>query len=155
MIKHLLASSVIAFLCFASCTNSSKTNETTDADSTNAATELKGEWELLNVVLNDSVYARPADVAPGIRQYFSFDSIGNFGVSTNCNLLGGSYHASGSSIQFYNIARTEIACDDMTIEELLCQLLPAIERVSIDNDSVARLLTPNPQSYILLLKSRE
>lgn len=152
--KHTLLLIAPAVLALSACSGSGTAGAVHSADSTASDANLSGDWEILNVVASDSSYARPAEIAPGVRQYFSFDSLGNFGISTNCNLLGGNYSVNGNELKLFNVTYTEIACDDMQVETLIKKILPAIESVRFENDSVARLLTPNPAAYILLLKAR-
>ncbi|MDE6427692.1 MAG: hypothetical protein K2K59_01930, partial [Muribaculaceae bacterium] len=55
-----------------------------------ATVDMQGQWDIENIVFNDSTYVRPAEEVPGSRQYITFDS-GQYFVQTNCNTLAGSY----------------------------------------------------------------
>jgi len=54
-----------------------------------------------------------------------------------------------SSIHKY----TEMACDNMAVEDALRRILPNIAMVYIQNDSIARLDSRNPSEYIVLCKA--
>lgn len=108
-------------------------------------------WSIENVVVNDTLYARPSEIDPRRDQYFTFAD-GTFGVNTNCNSLGGEYVLKGDSIIFSNIYITEMACDNEEVERLLSRILPDVRTVDCGNDSIIRLNTDS-QAYILLKKS--
>ena len=48
---------------------------------------------------------------------------------------------------------TEMACDDMSVEDALRRILPNVATVYIQNDSIARLDSRNPSEYIVLRKA--
>lgn len=151
--KHTLFIAPL-ILALSACSGSGASGSGHEGDSLKADVNLIGEWDILNIVESDSSFIHPSEIDPATRQYFAFDSLGNFGVNTNCNLLGGNYSVNGEKLKLFNMTQTEIACDDMQTENLIKKILPAIEAARFENDSVLRLLTPNPQAYILLLKSQ-
>lgn len=118
------------------------------------ASDLEGQWYLENVVENDSVHVRPTEEVPGVRQYILFED-GTYSIQTNCNIISGSYNLKGDSITFGETAATEMACDNMEVEDMLKQILPRIVTVDIENDSIARLNTAGNTSYVLLRKAVE
>ncbi len=143
-------------LLLASCNGTTATSDNhakgepaTDSIST---PDLNRMWVIENVVLNDSVYCRPSEIQPERNYYFTFAEDGSFGINTNCNTIGGQYLQKGDSISFTNISITEMACDNMTMEELLSQILPQINIVDAEMDSVIRLNTDS-SAYIVLKKS--
>jgi len=50
---------------------------------------------------------------------------------------------------------TEMACDNMAVEDALRRILPNIATVCIQNDSITRLDSRNPSEYIVLRKATE
>lgn len=127
-----------------------------DAESTamvySATPAIQLRWSIENVVINDTLYARPVEVDPDRPQYFTFAADGTFGVTTNCNSLGGEYIQHGDSIILSNIFITEMACDNMEVEELLMRILPAVRTIDCINDSVMRLNTDST-GYVVLRKA--
>ncbi len=88
---------------------------------------LEGRWEITDVVLNDS-------------------------VRTNCNSIGGSYTLNGDSLTIGDGFCTEMACDNMVVEDLIKQILPEVRSAVAGNDSTMRLTTAG-ESYISLRKA--
>lgn len=111
-----------------------------------------GQWMIENVVENDSCYVRPAEVGTGVTAYVDFRDDGSFGIVTNCNHLAGQYSQANDSVHLTDISTTELACDNMEVEELLKKVLPDVNEVDFINDSIARLNTSRGESYIVLKK---
>lgn len=120
------------------------------ATAAKATADIERTWQIENVVVNDTLYARPADIDPDHPQTLTF-AAGTFGIKTNCNTLGGDYTLRGDSIAFANIITTEMACDNMEVETLLMRILPEVNAIDWTNDSVMRLNTPS-SAYIVLKK---
>lgn len=114
---------------------------------------LTGQWLIENVEVNDSVYVRPSEIGEGVTSYIDFREDNTFGIMTNCNHIGGNYHLSGDSISFSDMSCTEMACDNMELEEILKKVLPQIRAVDCLNDSLTRLNAANAEAYIVLKKS--
>ncbi|WP_289833357.1 META domain-containing protein, partial [uncultured Muribaculum sp.] len=70
-------------------------------------------------------------------------------IKTNCNTISGTYTIKGDSIILGDGAMTEMACDNMAVEDALRRILPNIATVYIQNDSIARLDSRNPSEYIV------
>ncbi len=117
-----------------------------------APDRLQGEWDLESIVLNDSVFVRPAEEAAGTRQFVEFKD-NTYHIATNCNSVSGTYTLKGDSLTLGDGAMTELACDNMVSEDLLRLILPQIRALRADGDSTLRLTTDNPETYILLKKS--
>ncbi len=122
-------------------------------DTETSMTSVKGQWMIENVVENDSSYVRPADIEPGMTAYIDFREDNTFGITTNCNHLGGNYTQSNDSLHLTDILTTEMACDNMEVEEMLKKILPMVNAIDCINDSVARLNTGKGDSYIVLKKT--
>ncbi len=149
-------------IIMAACSSKSTNNEAeaTAADSTTAATtrtgnSIMGCWYIENVVVSDTLNARPAEIAPDVKQYITFRPDSTFSANTNCNTIGGSYIAAGDSLKFGDDTLcTEMACDNMMVEDLLKQVLPEVNSIDFENDSIVRLNTPSSK-YIVLRKAPE
>lgn len=139
-----------------SCSNKkeAQTTDTADVQAETATVDLRGQWYLENIVLNDSVSVRPADVTPDVKQYITFED-STFYIQTNCNSIQGEYRINGDSISFPVTLMTEMACDNMETESAICKVLPNIATVDLHNDSVARLCGSTPAKCIMLVKANE
>ena len=119
-----------------------------------ANVDMRGQWYLDSIVFSDSDYVRvrPDERLSSIHQYIVFEDNTYF-IKTNCNTISGTYTAKGDSIILGDGAMTEMACDDMSVEDALRRILPNIATVYIQNDSIARLDSRNPSEYIVLRKA--
>ncbi len=117
------------------------------------AEDIQGQWLIENVVESDSSYVRPLEIVPGLTSYIDFRKDNTFGIVTNCNHIGGEYSQKKDSIQLTNISSTEMACDNMDLEEMLKKVLPAVNSIDCINDTITRLNTDKSDSYIVLRKS--
>ncbi len=117
--------------------------------------DLLGQWGIENIVENDSSYVRPAEIGQGLSAYIEFRDDNTFGVMTNCNHIGGQYTQSGDSIALTDILTTEMACDNMEVEEMLKKILPLVNTVDCLNDSITRLNAAGSEAYIVLHKPQQ
>ncbi len=141
-----------------SCTGgnnkSDKSEEGNVDDKEISAINIQGQWDIENVVENDSSYVRPSEIEQGITACIDFKEDKTFGIMTNCNHLGGQYVQAYDSIQLKDIFTTEIACDNMELEEMLRKVLPMVNTIDCINDSITRLNSDKSDSYIVL-KNRD
>lgn len=112
---------------------------------------MQGGFRVENVVVNDTLSARPATETPDELTYVNFAD-GHYAFKTNCNLIQGDYTFSGDSITLQPGLTTRMACPNMKVEDLLLQVIPQVNTVSVENDSTVRLNTSTP-AYILLVRS--
>lgn len=149
------AVAAIALLGACSGNNGSKDSAVSEENSNavSAAVNIDGQWNIDSIVLNDSVSVLPAEEVPGVRQYITFDN-GTYFIQTNCNTISGSYTLANDSLTLGDGPMTEMACDNMATEDALRLILPRIETVDADNDSVVRLNTAVPTVYIVLSKQK-
>ncbi len=144
-------------LVLAACTGAKSTpNKTGDEEIGDAKifmTSVEGQWMIENVVENDSSYVRPSDIEPGMTAYIDFREDNTFGITTNCNHLGGNYTQSNDSLHLTDILTTEMACDNMEVEEMLKKILPLVTSIDCINDSITRLNSDKGESYIVLKKT--
>lgn len=154
--KTIFASciSIAALLC--SCGgNSQKQSADAAEDSVQTVADLNidGQWNIDNVVVNDTLSVRPAEETPDAGSRITFDN-GSYSIMTNCNSIQGSYTLKGDSIALEAGLCTEMACDNMRAEDLLKQVLPEIRTASLENDSTLRL-NGETSSYVLLSRMKE
>lgn len=148
----LLLLSVVA-VCSCSRTSSTETTQSNVTEQTELPSiYLNGQWYIENIVFNYSTNVRPDEEVPGSKQYITFAE-GAFSIITNCNAISGSYTIKGDSIHIGDGAMTEIACDNMAIEDVLRKILPTMATVDVTNDSIVRLNCTDSSSYIILRKS--
>lgn len=148
----LLLLSIVA-VCSCSRTSSTETTQSNVTEQTELPSiDLNGQWYIENIVFNDSTNVRPEEEVPGSKQYITFAE-GAFSIITNCNAISGSYTIKGDSIHIGDGAMTEIACDNMAIEDVLRKILPTMATVDVTNDSIVRLNCTDASSYIILRKS--
>lgn len=150
---------LIAFAAIGAMSCSGNKNETavtneSMAQDVAAYADIKGQWNLENIVFSDSDYVRPSDEVPGVCQYIVFED-STYHIHTNCNTFSGAFSIKGDSITLGDGAMTEMVCDNMATEDALRKILPNIATVYIENDSIARLDSRNPSEYIVLRKTSE
>lgn len=144
----------LTLLSIACSGNGQKTNNASDNKLQTADADIRGQWYIENIVFNDSVYVRPSEEVPDVRQYIIFED-STYSIMTNCNAMSGLYTLKGDSIKFGDGAMTELACDNMATEEALRKILPHINTVDVENDSIARLNSDTSSEYIVLRKATE
>ncbi len=143
--------------CLAACSGSKNTDgnsnveERVDAES--SLPNIQGQWMIENVVENDSSYVRPSEIETGLTSYIDFRDDNTFGIVTNCNHIGGNYTQTNDSIHLTELMSTEMACDNMDLEDMLKKVLPSVNTIDCINDSITRLNTDKGDSYIVLKKS--
>ncbi len=153
MWKYLLICFLLGITaCTGGNNNTANSGEGNDVDNEISAVDIQGQWAIENVVENDSSYVRPSEIEQGMTAYIDFNEDNTFGVMTNCNHLGGQYVQSKDSIQLNNILTTEMACDNMELEEMLRKVLPMVNTIDCINDSITRLNSDRSDSYIVLKK---
>ncbi len=151
---------MICLLLGMSACNGAKNDSVKDKDVTDTtentktlSVNIQGQWDIENVVENDSSYVRPSEIGQGITSYIDFKADNTFGIVTNCNHIGGQYHQDNASITLTDISTTEMACDNMELEEMLKKVLPMVNSIDCINDSITRLNSDKTDSYIVLKKA--
>ncbi len=149
---------IICFLAaVTSCTGSKNNTDKSGVDDTEnmnaSVADIQGQWLIENIVENDSSYVRPSEIESGLTAYIDFKKDNTFGIMTNCNHLGGQYTQYNDSISLSDIFSTEMACDNMEIEDMLKNILPMVNTIDCINDSITRLNTNKGDSYIVLKKN--
>lgn len=113
---------------------------------------IQGEWNIENIVVDESESVCPAKEDPETRQYILFED-STYAVHTNCNTISGWYTLNGDSIVLGDGMMTMMACEDMASEDALRKVLPAVVTITVENDSTARLNTSTPTSYVELRRA--
>lgn len=156
-IKPVLAAAAMTAVIATACSGKKENNTAiTDQNTQNVVTDanIRGQWYIENIVFSDSDYVRPDETLSSIHQYIVFEDSTYF-IQTNCNTISGTYTIKGDSIALGDGAMTEMACDDMSVEDALRRILPDISTIDVQNDSVVRLNGSTPAECILLRKAFE
>ncbi|MEZ3518005.1 META domain-containing protein [uncultured Duncaniella sp.] len=156
-IKPVLAAAAMTAVIATACSGKKENNTAiTDQNTQNVVTDanIRGQWYIENIVFSDSDYVRPDETLSSIHQYIVFEDSTYF-IQTNCNTISGAYAVKGDSITIGDGAMTEMACDDMAVEDALRRILPDISTIDVQNDSVVRLNGATPAECILLRKATE
>ncbi len=148
---------LVLIVCCASCTGNKQgsgdmVQKNNDCDSAGIV-DIQGQWSIENIVVNDSMYLRPSEMEPAMSARIDFRDDNTFGIMTNCNHLGGNFTLKNDSIHFADVYSTEMACDNMEIEEMIKQVLPGVATIDHINDSITRLNTVKGDSYLVLRKA--
>lgn len=142
-----------AILLIASCggQNNKAASENLQISNTDTVdcASIEGQWLLEHVVVSDSIEIRPVDVDPEAKLYAHFYNDSTFNFQTGCNAIGGRYVQANDSIAICNMMWTEMACEDMRVEELLRTVLPLVNTVDWNNDSIMRL-NASSSAYVVL-----
>lgn len=115
----------------------------------NGVTQLSGDW---TVIMVDDLELNPEDVSKG-SPFIRFDpSEGMISGNTGCNDFTGDAVYTDNTIEIGGITRTEIACQNMEIEERLLKILDnKIVTFSLDGDTL--VLNNTAGKLTLILKS--
>lgn len=149
----LLVGLVFCASCSGSHNSTSQNKDTLIAESVASVPSIEGQWQIENVVENDSSYVRPSEIGEGVTAIVDFRKDHSFGVMTNCNYIGGQFTQSNDSIRLRDISTTEMACDNMELEVMLKKVLPLVNSIDCINDSITRLNSSKGDTYIVLRKT--
>lgn len=150
---YLMASVFLMASCDGQSNRSASTSSRAAGNDTVISASLVGEWLLEQVAVSDTLEVNPGDMDPEARLCVQFCDDGTFNFQTGCNAIGGRYLQSGDSVGISDMTWTEMACEDMRVEELLRTVLPQVNGVEWNNDSIVRLNTSTP-AYVVLRRGR-
>lgn len=150
MLKNIILYLLPTVFMMMSCGGQSNRAGVSDMSAADSAS-IEGQWLLEQVVVNDTLYVRPAEIDPAWKLYARFYNDSTFGFQTGCNAIGGKYIQTGETISMSDMMWTEMACENMRVEELLKDVLPQVKSVDWSNDSTVRLNTSS-SAYIVLKK---
>lgn len=116
-----------------------------------AGKSIVGEWDIVGIMCGDSIAISPAETMPGVDVAMELAADETYVVRTGCNTISGSYASRGNSIKFTDGMMTEMACDDMAVEDALRQLLPEIEYCELSEDGAMATLSASDSRDIIRL----
>lgn len=112
----------------------------------NVPVDLNGNWQITELTGLDETVSLEGN-------FFQFDSEeGLFFAYLGCNNIAGKYVFEDSSITFSDIARTEMACDNMNSEELFCFLIEQVALTSVTEEGFLQLKSAEEEVLITLKK---
>lgn len=115
----------------------------------NTSAGLSGKWRIVEYkCIATSAPIGLSQVPDKFDYSLEFDNQGNVICNTGCNLVSGQYIVKGDKLTFPEITSTEMACEDMLMEESVKHILPVIKAFEIKNDSV--LFLKDADSHILM-----
>ena len=155
--KKLIIICSLAAALLGSCGGSGTARQADDACCDSAArcnmTKLSGKWNFVNIV-NDSIHLdRNFIDSIGSDQGIVLGKDSTYSVVTNCNSIGGSYTVTCDSSAFSDGFMTEMACDNMEVEDAVRFILPKLNAYIIESDSTLRLISDDDKCFIVLKKA--
>jgi len=112
----------------------------------NVPVDLNGNWQITELTGLDETVSLEGN-------FFQFDSEeGLFFAYLGCNNIAGKYVFEDSSITFSDIARTEMACENMNSEELFCFLIEQVALTSVTEEGFLQLKSAEEEVLITLKK---
>ncbi len=102
--------------------------------------ELHGEWKLTSYRV-DSVCAEFGDSVD--YRLIIDETADNFSIFTGCNYISGSFSGTNDTIRLHNVLVTEMACDDMTVEQNMLKLVNDQESYAIRVNDTINYLAPS------------
>lgn len=106
---------VVASIVLGACTSTNK-----PADSGECVTGLQEKWRLDSYRIDCE--STQFDAASNYKLSFN-EAEGIFSLSTDCNLINGEFRITNDTIRFKNMLVTEMACDNMVVEQDMLRLL--------------------------------
>lgn len=83
------------------------------------AADVQGEWRLESYRIDCE--STQFDVTSDYKLSFS-EPDNTFGLTTDCNMISGDFGIAGDTVRFKNVLVTEMACDDMTVEQNMLRM---------------------------------
>lgn len=128
MTKAAIPIITAALFAVSACSTGNKTSEVNNKAMLEAA-ELHGDWRL------DAYQIDGKPTTFGAVYKLTFNAPDKtFSLSTDCNTISGEFGITNDTIRFRNILVTEMACDNMTVEQDLLRLLNAPDAYAIYSD---------------------
>lgn len=114
--------------------------------------ELYGKWRIVEYkCIATSCPIGLSQVADGSDYSLEFDNQGNVICNTGCNLVSGQYIVRGNKLTFPEITSTEMACEDMLMEESVKHILPNITSFDLSGNYLS-LKNSEGQDLLKLVK---
>lgn len=121
-----------------------------DVTITNAAKQLYGEWDIIELRNNKKVYTIE-------RAYLYLDFAGGNKVYGNngCNTINGTFQLSGDNIKFSDFITTEQSCHNVTSEKTIMHALADARRFKVQSQYNAQYMTlMNSKGNVVLVLKR-
>lgn len=115
-------------LAVSACSAGNKTSKSKN-DAKFDSTEIQGDWRLDAYQID----GKPTTFGSVYRMTFN-EPDNTFSLSTDCNTISGEFGITNDTIRFKNILVTEMACDNMTVEQDLMRLFNAPDAYAIYSD---------------------
>lgn len=110
-----LSIQIIASVALCACTATNKTE-----NSGENITSLQEEWHLDSYRIDCE--STQFDATSSYKLSFN-ESYNTFSLSTDCNMINGEFGIANDTIRFKNMLVTEMACDNMVVEQNMLRLL--------------------------------
>lgn len=122
----------------------------------NTSVGLSGKWRIVEYkCIATSAPIGLSQVPDNFDYSLEFDNQGNVICNTGCNLVSGQYTVKGDELTFPEITSTEMACEDMLVEESVKHVLPAIKTFEIKNDTILFLKDTDGHTLMELTKIKD
>lgn len=122
----------------------------------NTSVGLSGKWRIVEYkCIATSAPIGLSQVPDNFDYSLEFDNQGNVICNTGCNLVSGQYTVKGDELTFPEITSTEMACEDMLVEESVKHILPAIKTFEIKNDTILFLKNADGHTLMELTKIKD
>jgi Heat shock protein len=122
----------------------------------NTSVGLSGKWRIVEYkCIATSAPIGLSQVPDNFDYSLEFDNQGNVICNTGCNLVSGQYTVKGDELTFPEITSTEMACEDMLVEESVKHILPVIKTFEIKNDTILFLKNADGHTLMELTKIKD
>lgn len=133
MKKTLFALPALLVMCACGGNKASDANDENEGIRLDSI-ELHGEWKLMSYTV-DSITAEFGDSVD--YRLIVDETADNFSIDTGCNYISGSFSVTNDTIRLHDTLVTEMACDDMTVEQNMLRLVNDPEAYAMrDNDTI-------------------
>lgn len=134
MKKFRLSIITIASVALCACTATNKSEN----DGENI-TGLQDEWHLYSYRI-DCESTQFDSISSYKLSFNELDS--TFSLSTDCNMINGEFGITNDTIRFKNMLVTEMACDNMVVEQNMLRLLNDTTAYAVCNDDILTFTAP-------------
>nr|AMP55535.1 META domain protein [uncultured bacterium]AMP55577.1 META domain protein [uncultured bacterium]AMP55599.1 META domain protein [uncultured bacterium] len=146
MMKIKFTFVAVTLLVLVACSTGNKATES-DENIQLDSVGLQGEWQLQSY----RVDCESTEFENGSKYKLNFDEPYNsFSLSTDCNMINGEFGITNDTIRFKNMLVTEMACDNMTVEENMLRLLNDSTAYATYSTDTLRLIAPQIGSDIFV-----
>lgn len=120
MKKFRLSIIAMASVAICACTATNKSAESGENTTSGTAAVLQGGWCLDSYRIDCE--STQFDATSNYKLSFN-EPDNTFSLSTDCNMINGEFGITTDTIRFKNMLVTEMACDNMIIEQNMLRLL--------------------------------